>query len=56
MPTLRELHKQMKKLDKASGKDGYYAITFKDDWTKWKFIQLERFYGVIERVKKICHL
>ena len=54
MPTLRQLVKQMTKIESQSdGEPGAYPIIFKNEWTKVMFVMLLKWEHFKMRVKKL---
>lgn len=52
MPSLKEIEQQMRRMDKDAPHDSDhgYAIYFKNDWIRYKFVMRQRVRKVIKRL------
>jgi len=54
MPTIKQMVKQMRHIESQTDNEpGAYPVTFKNDWTKVKFVLLLRWYNFTDKVKKL---
>lgn len=52
MPSVRQMYKQIEKLEKLDNSEGAYPIMFNSDWAKIKFLLYARY----RKLRKKCHL